>query len=154
MTTCHSHSSLDMYAAGLSILQHLAGSPYGATQQILLHYYKACICPILDNGSIALSIACSSGIKRMESLQNTALHIALCLTQHAQTKFVLAEARCTALGNMLKSLAMSTWTKIRSAPITHSFHQNNKNMHTSPTSWVDCHQGKETSIVRRCQKHR
>ena len=129
--TLHSQHVCSRAGKRLSILKHLAGSPYGATQQTLLHYYKACIRPILEYGSIAMSIACPSAIKRMEALQNTALRIALRLPQHARTKFVLAESGCPVLDDRLKSLAMSTWAKIRSAPITHPFHQKNKNMHTS-----------------------
>ena len=115
----------------ISILKHLAGSPYGATQQTLLHYYKACIRPILEYGSIAMSIACPSAIKRIESIQNTALRIALRLPQHARTKFVRAEAGCPAMDDRFKTLAMVTWTKIRSSPESHPFHQSNKDMHTS-----------------------
>ena len=115
----------------LSILKHLAGSPYGATQQTLLHYYKACIRPILEYGSIAMSIACPSAIRRIESMQNTSLRIALRLPQHARTKFVLAESGCPSMDDRVKTLAMVTWAKIRSSPKSHPFHQHNKDMHTS-----------------------
>ena len=93
----HSRHVCSRAGKRLSILKHLAGSPYGATQQPLIHYYKACIRPILEYGSITMSIACPSAIKRMESMQNKALRIALCLPQHARTKFVLTEAGCPAL---------------------------------------------------------
>ena len=129
--TLHSQHVCSRAGKRLNILKHLAGSPYGSTQQTLLHYYKACIRPILEYGSIALAIACPSAIKRMESLQNTALRIALRLPRQARTNFVLAEAGCSLLEDRLKSLAMSTWTKIKSSPSTHPFHQNNKDMHRS-----------------------
>jgi hypothetical protein len=35
------------------------------------------------------------------------------------------------MDDRLKTLAMSMWAKISSAPETHPFHQNNKNMHTA-----------------------
>ena len=117
-------------AKRVSVLKHLAGSPYGATQQTLLHYYKSCIRPILEYGSVALAIACPSAIKRIESMQNTALRIALRLPYHARTTFVLVEAGCSSMDDRLKTLAMSSWAKIKSAPDTHPFHQNKKDMHT------------------------
>ena len=108
----------------LSIFKQLAVSPYGSTQQTLLHYYKTNIRPILEYG---MSI-CNQAY---ELLQNTALLIALHLPPNARTNFVLAEAGCSLLEDRIKSLAMSTWTKIKSSPSTHKFHQNYTDMHTS-----------------------
>jgi len=119
----------------LSILKHLAGSPYGATQQTLLHYYKACIRPILEHGSIVMSIVCHSAVRRIESIQNTSLRIALRLPRHARTKFVLAEAGCPEMDDRFKTLAMATWAKIKSSPLSHPFHQTNNQHHC--TCWAN-----------------
>ena len=82
--------------------------------------------PILEYGSINMSTACRSAIRRIESIQNMVLCIAVRLPQHARTKFVLAEAGCPAMDDRVKTLAMVTWTKIRSFPESHLFHQNNQ----------------------------
>ena len=127
--TLHSQHVCSRAGKRLCIFKHLAGSPYVSTQQTLLHYYKACIRPILEYESIALAIPCPSAIKGKKSLQNTALRIALRFPRQARTNFVLAEAGCPLLEDRLKSLVMSTWTKIKSSPSTHPFQKNNKDMH-------------------------
>ena len=71
-----------------NVLKHLAGCPYGATQKTLLTYYKSCIRPILEYGSLIVCIACPTAISRLESIQNTALKIALRLPRQARTQLV------------------------------------------------------------------
>jgi hypothetical protein len=129
----------------LRILKHMAGSPYGATQQTLLHYYTACIRPILEHGSMVMSIAFQSAVRHM-SIQNTSLRIALRLPHHTHTKFVLAEAGCPEMDDRVKTLAMATCAKIKSSSVSHPFHQTNKGMHTSLHLLGNTPPGQETCL--------
>ena len=125
----------------LSVLKHLAGSPYGATQQTLLHYVKACIRPILEYGSVALLIACPSAIKKLESFHNTALRIALRVPRHTRTKLLLIESGCTSLEDRIDSLAMVAMAKVKAYPCSHPYFQAGREMHTSshPTNRIPKH---------------
>ena len=113
----------------LSLLKHMAGSPFGATQQTLLHYYKACIRPILEYGSLALLIACPSALKRLESFQNAALRIALRLPKHARTSLVLTEAGCSSIEDRAKSLSMVSLSKFKANGNSHPYVLKTKDMH-------------------------
>ena len=116
----------------LNILKHLASCPYGATQRTLLSYYKTCIRPILEYGSIILCIACPSAIKRLESVQNTALKIALRLPKHARSQLVRIEADCPSIEDRCNTLASSAFAKIKSFGNSHPYFQGGKQMHTDP----------------------
>lgn len=124
----HSKHICNRASKRLSVLKHIAGSPYGATQRTLLQYYKTCIRPILEYGSITMSIACPSAIRRIEALQNTSLRIALRLPPNTRTALVLAEAGCPTIDDRMKTLSMVAYTKIK-AVHHHPFHQYSKNMH-------------------------
>ena len=113
----------------VNVLKHMAGSPFGATQDTLVHYYKACIRPILEYGSIIFPIACPSAIRLLESLQNSALKIALRLPKTTRTALVLAEVGVTSIDDRAKSLAMVAWSKINAFP-NHPFTNQNE-MHSS-----------------------
>ena len=115
----------------INVLKHLAGSPYGATQKTLLHYYKACIRPIIEYGSIILIIACPSAIKRLETLQNIALKIALRVPKHTRTKLVHSESGCTSIIDRVNSLALLAMAKIKAYPSSHPYFQSGKQMHTN-----------------------
>ena len=120
MTNCHSHSTLNKFALEeslqqglqrLRILKHLRGSPFGATHQTLLHYYKECTCPILEYGIIAMSqcplhVHLSLEVWRHYNTQPYA--VLFTFPKHAQTLFVLTEEGCPTLDDRLKTLAMST----------------------------------------------
>ena len=134
--TKHVEDVLCRASKRLNVLKHLAGSPYGATQQTLLHYVKACIRPILEYGSVALLIACPSAIKRLETFHNTALRIALRVPKHTRTKLLLVESGCTSLEARIISLSMVAMAKIRAYPCSHPYFQSGREMHMSshPTS--------------------
>jgi len=123
-----------IYRAGkrLNVLKHLAGSPFGATQKTLLHYFKSCIRPILEYGSVALLIACPSSMKRLESFQNTALKIALRVPSHTRTKLVLIESGCSSLEDRLSYLSVVAMAKIKAFSESHPYFQSGREMHLSP----------------------
>ena len=116
----------------LNVLKHMAGSPYGATQKTLLHYFKSCIRPILEYGSIALLIACPSSIQRLESFQNTALKIALRVPRHTRTKLVLVESGCSTIEDRIHFLSVVAMAKIKAFSQTHPYFQFGREMHNSP----------------------
>ena len=110
----------------------MAASPYGATQSTLLQYYKTCIRPILEYGSIVLCIACPTSLSRLESVQNTALKVALRLPQHAKTEMVLIEAGCPSVKDRIDSLAITSFSKFKASADTHPYFQGGKEMHSDP----------------------
>ena len=116
----------------INILKHMASSPYGATQKKLLQYFKSCIRPILEYGSVVLCVACPSALNRLESVQNTALKIALRLPKHAKSDMVRIEAGCPSLNDRLDSLAVVAYTKFKANELTHPYFQNGKEMHMDP----------------------
>jgi ribonuclease HI len=116
----------------INVLKHLAGCPYGATQKTLLTYYKSCIRPILEYGSVIVCIACPTAISRLESIQNTALKIALRLPRQARTQLVLAESGCTPIEDRCKFLAATAISKIKYPGSNHPYLQSGKEMHMDP----------------------
>ena len=125
----HAHHLRSRAEKRVNVLKHLAGSPYGATQDTLLHYFKSCIRPILEYGSIIFPIACPSAIRLLESVQNIALRIALRVPQNTRTVLVLAEAGVTSIDDRSKSLALVAWSKIN-AFLNHPLTNQNE-MHPS-----------------------
>ena len=113
----------------INLLKHLAGCPYGATQKTLLSYYKTCIRPILEYGSIIICIACPTAINRLEAIQNTALKIALRLPRQARTQLILAESGCTSIEDRCKYLSATAFSKIKYPGSNHPYLQEGKEMH-------------------------
>ena len=123
----HAHHLRKRASKRVNVLKHMAGSPYGATQATLIHYYKACIRPILDYGSIVFPIACPSAIRLLETIQNSALKIALRVPQNTRTALVLAESGVTSIDDRSKALATVAWAKI--CAFTNHPCTNQKEMH-------------------------
>jgi ribonuclease HI len=128
----HSKAICNRANKRLNILKYMAGSPFGATQETLLHYYKSCIRPILEYGSIVMPIACPSAIRKLESLQNISLRIAMRLPLSARTTFMLTETGCPPLDDRMKGLAMVTLSKILASGNTHPYCLYNRYMHMDP----------------------
>ena len=108
----HAQHSRKRAANRVNVLKHIAGSPYGATQATLLHYYKACLRAILEYGSIIFPIACPSAIRLLETLQNSAVRIALRVPKNTRTALILAEAGVTTIDDRSKALAIVAWSNM------------------------------------------
>ena len=117
----------------INLLKHMASSPYGATQRTLLHYYKACIRPILEYGSIVLLAACPSALTRLETIQNTALKVALRLPKHTKSELVRVESGCMSLMDRIDSLAVTAYSKFKANQPNHPYFQCGKEMHSDPS---------------------
>ena len=61
----------------LNIMRAIAGTNWGAERELLLRLYTAYIRPKLLYGATAVSSACQTRLEKLETLQNTTLHIAL-----------------------------------------------------------------------------
>jgi len=113
----------------INILKHMAGSPYGATQNTLITYFKTCIRPILEYGNIVHPIARVSAVRILETLHNAALRVALRVPKHTPNVLLRAEAGVSSLNTRALSLAAVSFSKIKVQKTNHPFFHQNKEMY-------------------------
>ena len=61
----------------LNLFRCIAGTEYGADRKTLLYLYKTLILPIIDYGSVVYAGASDNTLKKLDTIQNSFIIIAL-----------------------------------------------------------------------------
>ena len=97
----------------LNIMRAIAGTNWGAERELLLRLYTAYIRPKLLYGATALSSACETRLEKLETIQNTALRIALGARKTSPIASLQAEANIPPLKLHIKEICCKYFLKLR-----------------------------------------
>ena len=106
----------------LNIMKSLAGVKWGADRRTLLHFYCTYIRSRLDYGCEVYGAASPSILQKLDTIQNTAMRIALGAFRSSPITALQAETSLTSLSHRRSTLLVRAYTKLASSPSCHALH--------------------------------
>ena len=113
----------------LNLFRCIAGTEYGADRKTLLHLYKALVLPIIEYGAIVYAGASDNTLKKVDTIQNSFLRIALGAMKTSPIPSLQVEAVVPPLHLRRMEQSLRYTSKILSQPNHNTF----KSLHILPS---------------------